>query len=396
MRKLFLVSVLLLVSILFGADAFASTYKNGDFIRSSNGKIFLIKEQKKLYISSVAELKSYGKIRLFNVSNDVINSYSDFLVEANRKFFKAPDNKIFLIENNKKRHIKSIDELKSFGRTLIVNASYDRINSYPDAQTREFIVCPSGFHYDSGYCASDKMSCTNIYGSGFRNWVNGNWSSCQMTSCASGYRLSNYYCHFQSCAQGDHWENNGCVNNKRSCSIYNGAGYQYWNGSEWGLCTLSSCNAGYRSENNYCVLSANNTSPASTLTLVPDYQLIGLSPKETYLKILPGFYQVKTSEDMLLYYRTYGSQALLLVLEEQQQEFGTEGKQFIEMMLAIALAMFPPFETIKNSNASELVSGTEATLEYTIDESTSLYVSLSLENGIWKLNSQQLDSSMEY
>lgn len=139
MKKLFLffVPVLFFALIFTANSASAATYKDGSFLRSPNGKIYLLKEQKKYYISSPSQLKQYTKIKMYNVSNSVINKYPDYISSlvknTTRSFLQAPDGKVFLIENGKKKHIKSLEELKSYGFIRLVGASYDDINKYPDA-----------------------------------------------------------------------------------------------------------------------------------------------------------------------------------------------------------------------------------------------------------------------
>ncbi|MDP2090299.1 MAG: fibrinogen-like YCDxxxxGGGW domain-containing protein, partial [Candidatus Gracilibacteria bacterium] len=56
------------------------------------------------------------------------------------------------------------------------------------------------------------------------------------------------------CQDGFHTENGGvsCVSNTRSCVITNGTGQETWNGSSWGVCTVTSCNSGYTQSGNVC------------------------------------------------------------------------------------------------------------------------------------------------
>lgn len=57
------------------------------------------------------------------------------------------------------------------------------------------------------------------------------------------------------CAADMHLENDICVNNKRACALANGTAEQTWNGSSYGVCTIVSCNSGYRNQANVCVFS---------------------------------------------------------------------------------------------------------------------------------------------
>ncbi len=56
-----------------------------------------------------------------------------------------------------------------------------------------------------------------------------------------------------SCAGSAHPQGNTCESNTRSCAIANGSGTQSWNGSNFGKCTLASCNTGFKVRGNTCV-----------------------------------------------------------------------------------------------------------------------------------------------
>lgn len=57
------------------------------------------------------------------------------------------------------------------------------------------------------------------------------------------------------CTPGNHMENGLCVSDRRSCPATNGIAEQIWNGSNYGTCTVVSCNSGYMNQANACIIS---------------------------------------------------------------------------------------------------------------------------------------------
>ncbi|MFA5126418.1 MAG: dockerin type I domain-containing protein [Patescibacteria group bacterium] len=53
-------------------------FANGTLLRACNAKIYLIKDGQKLYIENLATLKKYAGKRIYNVSQDVLDSYPDW------------------------------------------------------------------------------------------------------------------------------------------------------------------------------------------------------------------------------------------------------------------------------------------------------------------------------
>ena len=73
------------------------------------------------------------------------------------------------------------------------------------------------------------------------------------------------------CTATFHAEGGVCTANVRSCDITNGTGTETWNGTAYGLCTLTSCNAGYHANGNTCEADSvgycANLSATTTATL---------------------------------------------------------------------------------------------------------------------------------
>lgn len=91
------------------------------------------------------------------------------------------------------------------------------------------------------------------------------------------------------CALNMHLESAVCVSNKRPCPVTNGIAEETWNGSNYGACTVVTCNAGYSNQSNVCVFSPlscpivngnGQTQPNGTCRLVscsPGYHVNGNS-----------------------------------------------------------------------------------------------------------------------
>src|SRR3989339_297118 len=98
-----------------------------------------------------------------------------------------------------------------------------------------------------------------------RTCNNGTWSAwgaCIAQTCNQGYQLVGGLCSAMVCI-GDATracsENHGSGMQTRECSL------GVW--SNWGTCAISSCDAGYRFENNVCILNVCEGDSARTCTV---------------------------------------------------------------------------------------------------------------------------------
>jgi hypothetical protein len=80
--------------------------------------------------------------------------------------------------------------------------------------------------------------CSAGNGSGTQYWAGSGYGACQITSCNSGYDLSA----------------GACFAATQSCSVVNGSGVQNFSGGSYGACQVRGCNSGY-------VLSAGTCQP---------------------------------------------------------------------------------------------------------------------------------------
>ncbi len=109
-------------------------YAEGTLLKGTNNKIYVVKGNTLVYITSLKELAKY-RGPILKVSDEVISSFSKAAVLGAKKYadgtlVKAKgDAKIYVIKDGKKVHIKSLAELKQQkGKTLTVEAS--ELNNY--------------------------------------------------------------------------------------------------------------------------------------------------------------------------------------------------------------------------------------------------------------------------
>ena len=109
-------------------------YANGTLLQGSNGKIYVVSNNKLRYISALKELAKY-KGRVLKVDDSTIISFAKTTVlgvkkYANGTLLKAKgDSKIYVIKDSKKMQVESLMEFKKYkGKILVVTAS--ELNNY--------------------------------------------------------------------------------------------------------------------------------------------------------------------------------------------------------------------------------------------------------------------------
>jgi len=116
-----------------------ANYGDGDLIRGSNFKVYVLKCNKKKHILSRAEqVKYYFGVKINNVSDCLINSYDDFVenqggmcqgLYQDGTLIRGTDKKIYVIKDGRKYYISSLKELASkFMGVRILNVGDDVIN----------------------------------------------------------------------------------------------------------------------------------------------------------------------------------------------------------------------------------------------------------------------------
>jgi cysteine-rich repeat protein len=99
-------------------------------------------------------------------------------------------------------------------------------------------ACGSGYHAQGGTCASNVLACSINNGSGTETWNGSSYGVCTLTACNSGF----------------HANGNACDPNVISCALANAtAASRTWNGSTYGTCTATACASTYHIESGICV-----------------------------------------------------------------------------------------------------------------------------------------------
>ena len=77
-------------------------------------------------------------------------------------------------------------------------------------------------------------------------------SCTEVADCTSGLACTSGLCSVTSCAAGFHVESGSCAADTRSCAIANGTGSQTYATGSWGSCSLVTCNSSYHANGNAC------------------------------------------------------------------------------------------------------------------------------------------------
>ena len=108
-----------------------------------------------------------------------------------------------------------------------------------DYGTCQVTSCNSNYSQDGNSCVVTQRSCTITNGTGIQIYSNGAYGACQVASCNSNYSRSG----------------NSCVATQRACSIANGTGTQTFTNGDYGTCQVTSCNSNYSQDGNSCVVT---------------------------------------------------------------------------------------------------------------------------------------------
>lgn len=106
----------------------AEFYPDNSLIRGNGAKVYLIDNQTKRHIINIEALSRFFGREIFNVSEDIIKLYplGEKIFGRNYKngeLIRGSDMKIYIIKNNKKYHIISLKELQKYAGQKIYNVS---------------------------------------------------------------------------------------------------------------------------------------------------------------------------------------------------------------------------------------------------------------------------------
>lgn len=97
-------------------EAEVTTYQDGDLIRAEGDeKVYLIQDGKKKHITSAAAFESagYSWADIKVIAFSVVESYEDYSSSTLYKTASAPE--VYVVVNNRKRHIPSIEVFNAYG-----------------------------------------------------------------------------------------------------------------------------------------------------------------------------------------------------------------------------------------------------------------------------------------
>lgn len=114
-------------------------YGDRNLLQSDEGKVYLIAQGKKKYISTLDELDRYSGIPIYPAKQEELNLYqdADLITLRDRQYasnvlLRNSDNgKIYLIANGMKKHLSNMEQVKHYSRFKIISVNNDTISSYP-------------------------------------------------------------------------------------------------------------------------------------------------------------------------------------------------------------------------------------------------------------------------
>ncbi|MFH0873712.1 MAG: MBG domain-containing protein [Candidatus Komeilibacteria bacterium] len=110
-------------------------YADGSLLRGSDKKIFIMENQKLRHVRTLKELAEYRGQEINDVSNEVLAQYQIAVVLAVKKFgnnqlIRGANKKIYVINNGKKVHILNLAELRKYAGRAINDVTDDVLNQY--------------------------------------------------------------------------------------------------------------------------------------------------------------------------------------------------------------------------------------------------------------------------
>ena len=112
----------------------AEFYPDNSLIRGSDMKIYLIENQTKRHITSIKALEKFIGREIFNVADEIINLYPAgekiFADYKNGDLIRGSDMKVYIIKNNKKHHIINLKELQKYAGQKIYDVSGYALDMY--------------------------------------------------------------------------------------------------------------------------------------------------------------------------------------------------------------------------------------------------------------------------
>ena len=102
-------------------------YADGALIRGKDKKIYLIKNNKLVVIRTLKQLRKYQGQAIYDVADSVIRQYMKFF---DGQLIRGSSEKVYVIKSGKKQPILNLVELKKYIGREIYNVSDQIINEY--------------------------------------------------------------------------------------------------------------------------------------------------------------------------------------------------------------------------------------------------------------------------
>ena len=98
-------------------------YADGTLLRGKDKKVYIIANGQKKHVPNLKELAKYAGQKIYDVENIILIQYPEVLgikVFADGMLIRGADARIYVIKNNKKQHIRSLEELRKnyFGKKI--------------------------------------------------------------------------------------------------------------------------------------------------------------------------------------------------------------------------------------------------------------------------------------
>lgn len=113
----------------------AKAYSDGSLLRGKDKNIYVITGRQKKHIKTLAELRQYAGQKILDVASEDLIQFPEVLGRQTFKsgtFIRGRNGKVYRLEYGKKKHIKSLAELRRYAGQKIFDVGDDILAQYPD------------------------------------------------------------------------------------------------------------------------------------------------------------------------------------------------------------------------------------------------------------------------
>ncbi len=122
-----------------GTEEAQTEYAEGTLLRGSDKKIYVVKNGMLEHIRSLAQLRLYAGQKIYDVADGVISGFGQAVKQiataqktayANGELIRGANKKVYVIENGKAKHIRSLVQLAKYAGQEIYDVADSVINMY--------------------------------------------------------------------------------------------------------------------------------------------------------------------------------------------------------------------------------------------------------------------------